>query len=239
MRLYFIRHGQSENNLNWDLTGSDTSRKPDPRLTPAGWEQARVTAEFLRAGCDHWDGEGAGEGFGFTHLYCSPMARALATGTVISQALQMPLHIWTDWHECGGIYHKDLDSGEYEIHPGLTRAEIQREFPAAIPDEHVRENGEQGWWNRPFEDEPGRVLRARRLVQELRTRHGGSTDRVAVVGHGGFYVRFVAALLNIEHTRPVWLHMDNTGISRFDFRENETALIYHNATQHLPARLIT
>jgi 2,3-bisphosphoglycerate-dependent phosphoglycerate mutase len=236
MRLYFIRHGQSENNLLWDQTGSDADRSDDPRLTQAGWEQARLTGEYLRAGSDLWDGEGGSVGFQLTHLYCSPMFRALATGTVISQAVRLPLRIWTDWHECGGMFLQDRTSGEFKIKPGMTSADILRHFPEVILDERM---GDSGWWNRPFETDEERVGRARRIVDELLVRHGGGDDRVAVVSHGGFYVRFVARMMEREDTRPVWLRMNNTGVSRFDFREKEHALVFHNTINHLPARLVT
>ena len=36
MRLYFIRHGQSENNALYTATGSDRERVDDPKLTEIG-----------------------------------------------------------------------------------------------------------------------------------------------------------------------------------------------------------
>ena len=47
MRLYYIRHAQSENNALWDQTGSDEGRKHDPSLTELGWEQAMRAAHFV------------------------------------------------------------------------------------------------------------------------------------------------------------------------------------------------
>jgi 2,3-bisphosphoglycerate-dependent phosphoglycerate mutase len=236
MRLYFIRHGQSENNFLWDQTGSDAGRSDDPGLTQAGWEQARLTGEYLRDGRDLWDGESGAERFQITHLYCSPMFRALATGSVISQAIRVPLRIWTDWHEGGGMFLQNRASGEFKVRPGMTRSDILRQFPEVVPDERIAENG---WWNRPFENDAERVLRAKRVVAELIARHGERDDRVAVISHGGFYVRFVARIMEREDTRPVWLRMNNTGVSRFDFMEKEHAIVFHNTINHLPARLVT
>jgi 2,3-bisphosphoglycerate-dependent phosphoglycerate mutase len=236
MRLYFIRHGQSVNNHLWDTTGTDEYRSEDPVLTLAGWEQARFVAVHLRDAAEPWDGKQGQDGFGITHLYCSPMYRALTTGNEIATALDLPLSIWTDWHEGGGMYLLDRETGKYIEKPGMTRDEIVTLFPRAIPDEHIRDNG---WWNRPYETHDLRIQRARRVTAALIDRHGGTQDRVAVVGHGGFYVRFAAALMNIDDTRPLWLRMNNTGISRFDFGEREFALVFHNLITHLPARLVT
>ena len=46
MELYFIRHGQSQNNANWE--NKDYQESPDPALTTIGHEQARLLAEFLK-----------------------------------------------------------------------------------------------------------------------------------------------------------------------------------------------
>ena len=43
-------------------------------------------------------------GFGFTHLYSSLMVRALATASYLSVALNVPLVVWEDLHEVGGIF---------------------------------------------------------------------------------------------------------------------------------------
>ena len=92
MRLYFIRHGQSENNALYDRTGSDDGRSDDPGVTEVGKEQVRLVAEYLRDCADPWDVESSGKGFGFTHLYCSLMFRAVATANVISQATGVPFN---------------------------------------------------------------------------------------------------------------------------------------------------
>lgn len=236
MRLYFIRHGQSENNALFDSTGSDDGRSDDPKLTEIGKEQCRFLAEYLRDCSDPWDGEPLGEGFGFTHLYCSLMFRAAATAHEISKTTGVPLVAWPDWHECGGMFLEDKIKGEFIIRPGMSRAELIENFPGIILN---GEETEQGWWNRPFETNDQRVIRARRVFHQLIERHGGSHDRVAVVSHGGFYMRFMAATLGLEEIKPMWFRMNNTGITRIDFRNEEYTLVYHNHITHLPLSLIT
>jgi 2,3-bisphosphoglycerate-dependent phosphoglycerate mutase len=236
MRLYFIRHGQSENNALYDRTGSDDGRDDDPKLTEAGKEQCQLVAGYLRDCADPWDGETSRKGFGITHLYCSLMFRSVATGYAISQAVGVPLTAWADWHECGGMFLEDKAKGEYIIRPGMGRKELIRIFPGIILNGEV---SDQGWWNRPFETDDQRVIRARRVFHELYERHGGSDDRVAVVSHGGFYMRFMAAVLGLEEIKPMWFRMNNTGITRIDFRNEENTLVFHNHVSHLPAHLLT
>ncbi len=48
MQLYYIRHGQSGNNLLWEQTGSNAGRSFDPELSPLGQQQAALVAEFIK-----------------------------------------------------------------------------------------------------------------------------------------------------------------------------------------------
>ena len=236
MRLYFIRHGQSENNALYDRTGSDDGRDDDPKLTEAGREQCRFVAEYLRDCADPWDREKEDGGFGITHLYTSLMFRAAATANIISKTIGIPLMAWRDWHECGGMFLEDKTRGEFIIRPGMARSELLEKFPGIILDGEV---SDQGWWNRPFETDDQRIIRARKVFHELLERHGGNEDRVAVVSHGGFYMRFIAAVLGLEVIKPMWFRMNNTGITRIDFRNEETTLVFHNHITHLPANIVT
>ena len=74
MRLYFIRHAQSANNALWDSTQSDAGRSDDPRLTPLGLRQASALCDAFARAADPLEGHGSPA---LTHLYCSPMTRAV------------------------------------------------------------------------------------------------------------------------------------------------------------------
>ena len=47
MKLFFVRHGQSENNALWSDTQSNLNRVSDPQLTEIGRKQVEASAEFL------------------------------------------------------------------------------------------------------------------------------------------------------------------------------------------------
>ncbi len=85
MRLFLIRHGESANNFLMQDTGYDhymRSRHVDPPLTELGERQAARLAEHLAANGHPEARHGQSPtqpnaGYGITHLYCSPMQRAL------------------------------------------------------------------------------------------------------------------------------------------------------------------
>jgi probable phosphoglycerate mutase len=70
MRLYFVRHGESEANLTRTFSNRDA---PHP-LTPLGREQAEALAARV-----------AGETI--DHLYCSPIQRAVQTAEIVGRRI--------------------------------------------------------------------------------------------------------------------------------------------------------
>ena len=154
----------------------------------------------------------------------------------VSEALDLPLVVWEDWHEGGGIFVIDEETGERFGQPGKTRSELAARFPQAQLPETLDETG---WWNRAHESMDLQVRRARRVIYDLIERHGGTDDRVAVVSHGGFYNFVLAELLGIKADNGFWFSINNTGITRFNFDLEGIGLAYANRLEHLPADLIT
>ncbi len=239
MQLYFIRHAQSANNLLWDKTGSGKGRSCDPALTDVGQQQARYLADFLLQGNPglSWNGRDAQNvaGFGLTHLYTSLMLRAVETGMILAEKLGLPLTAWPDLHEGGGIYLDD-DQENPVGQPGNNREYFESHYPKlGLPDTL----GPDGWWNRPFEPREDRPVRARRLLDELHDRHGGTEHRVAVIGHGGFYNHILAVLLNLPTKEGYWFVLNNAAITRIDFPGEWIDVVYMNRAEFLPRDMIT
>lgn len=246
MELYFIRHGQSQNNANW---GDPTYKEnPDPALTEIGREQACYVAEFLRetqtiSNQQAWNIQNR-LGFGLTHIYTSLMERAVHTAAPTARALGIPFSAWEEIHESGGIFGRD---GELKLKglPGKSRSYFEQSFPELSLPDHF--NGE-GWWNRPFETEEQCHVRAEGFLAELVARHGDREgqpeQRVAIFSHGGFFTHLMFAILNAPWRQAAfglksWFMMNNCAISRIDFRGAEVHIAYLNRTDHLPDHMIT
>ena len=107
---------------------------------------------------------------------------------------------------------------------------------------------ETGWWKRPIEAEEERQSRADQVFAELLARHrdreGQPEHRVALVSHGGFFMRLLSAVLQLpwrqaSHGLKSWFLLNNCSISRFDIHKDEITMVYINRTDHLPDHLIT
>lgn len=247
MQLYVIRHAQSENNALWTRSGADEGRVPDPALTDVGHDQAKRLADHLveldaQGPFDGYDPQNR-RGFHFTHLYTSLMTRAVQTGLYLSQALDIPLQSWEEIHEWGGIFEKDVETGERVGLPGPNRAYFAAQFPTLQLPDYL---GETGWWNRPFETaEQGRT-RTQAFLAQLMERHGDTEDRVAIVTHGGFTFSLLQTLAgfprmieSLASPRRIWFLKNNSALSRINFGEQNVDIIYLNRVAHLPTTLIT
>lgn len=239
MQLYFIRHGQSQNNQIWSASGSRKGRSSDPGLTELGLQQALALADFVHANravepANPFD-EVNGRGIELTHLYSSLMERAVLTGNAVAEKLDMPLYGLDEAHEGGGVYLEDEESGELVGQAGKTKEELTALTPRLV----VPEVNPEGWWNRPFEPREERVARAKRLLALMLDRHGGTDDKVAVFSHAAFFNYFMAAAVGLEHRPGLWFYLNNTGITRFDFKGEDHALIYANRVEHLESQLLT
>lgn len=240
MRLYYIRHAQSHNNALWEAKAPEDDRVEDPELTEVGRRQAEILARHL---CRRQPGRATTtydnqdlDGYEITHVYCSLMVRAVATGNEIARALGLPLHAWLDLHEEGGIYLKDRHSEALIGLPGKDRAYFADHYPQLIlPDEM----DDKGWWNRDFEDEPQRRVRAGRVLKALIEKHGHTQDNVVIVSHGGFYNQFIKALLKMPGDENVWFFMNNAAITRIDVGDDWWGISYQNKLDFMPPELVT
>ncbi len=239
MQLYFIRHGQSQNNQIWSASGSRKGRSSDPGLTEIGLQQALALADFVHAHqtvkpVNSYDNVN-GRGIELTHLYSSLMQRAVLTGNAVAEKLDLPLYGLEEAHEGGGVYLEDEESGELVGQAGKTKAEL-----AELTDRLVIPNiNPCGWWNRPFEAREDRVARAKRLLAVILERHGGTDDKVAVFSHANFFNYFMAAAVGLDQRPALWFYLNNTGITRFDFNGEDHALIYANRIEHLAPQYLT
>jgi 2,3-bisphosphoglycerate-dependent phosphoglycerate mutase len=246
-RLYLIRHAQSENNAIWDGSGDhQPGRKPDPEITATGHRQAEQLAAHLAhphsEPRQHPFREAAHARYDLTHVYCSLMTRSILTAEYIARACALPLEALPDIFEKHGIFEAD-EQGNLRGLPGPGKRYFRERFaglelPAGL--------GDEGWWNRPAEDEAAFLERMRGVVASLRERLDGSDDNIAMVAHGDFIDQFVNELMGVVRHRPNydthWVAnwtFHNTSISRIDFVDGAHNVVYLNRIDHLPNDLIT
>ncbi|GAB4319495.1 MAG: hypothetical protein Kow00117_09200 [Phototrophicales bacterium] len=246
MEIYLIRHGQSTNNA---LMQDQHLRVEDPELTDVGHQQVQQLVdhlthtqnpeELIRIQVNSAEREQRYP-YQFTHIYSSAMYRAMQTAYPIAQAFNLPLQIWLDIHEQGGIFLK-TEQGVIG-YGGKTRSEIMAEFENVIlPDEIT----ESGWWDTTHgeEDLAGVYARAVRVSLELRARAQNKAhkdDKIALVSHGMFINTLLKALLDIVPSSRHHFWHNNTAFSRVDLLEGDIlALRYTNRVSHLPPQLMT
>lgn len=246
MEIYIIRHAQSENNA---LMEDQHLRVQDPSLTPTGFKQADCLSDFLvdatnleelvRHKVDAPERETPFR-HTFTHLYCSPMLRALQTTQPVAAKLGMTPEVWIDIHEHGGIFlEKD---GVATGFGGMTRSQILADFPDYVLPEAITEDG---WWNplNGMEHISQLYARATRVAGRLRARAQSpetKDDKVALVVHGMFIDALIKAFThNLPSDRYFHWHY-NTAITRLDLIEDGVVILrYANRVTHLPAELVT
>ena len=245
MELYIIRHAQSVNNALRD----QIDRVCDPHLTDLGRRQAARLAHHLanephpeqRHGHDPEETSvETVEGYGIVRLYCSAMHRSLETATSVGDAIGVRPEIWTDLHENGGIFLDHRDERGVVGYPGMTRAEIESEFPTAVVGDGVRA---AGWWDPAAgeEDWPTCQGRAIRVANQLwRWADDGFRGSVALVSHAGFMEALLKAMLDRLPGAILTIYHFNTAITRIDLRPgHELHLRYLNRVPHLPQELVS
>jgi 2,3-bisphosphoglycerate-dependent phosphoglycerate mutase len=223
VELYLIRHGQSTNNA---AAENPQTRVYDPPLTDLGRRQADNLAGYLR-------------GAGITHLYCSPMYRALQTTAPAAAALGMKAEIWVDVHEHGGMYLEE--AGAITGYPGRNRAQIADEFPAYIIPDAITD---AGWWDMRQGQESLSACygRAIKIAAELRRRAADRHDqreRIALITHGTFIDALIKALLNQLPALHLYYLHNNTAITRIDFDHERVLVRGINRVDHMPPDLIS
>ena len=225
MRVYLIRHAQSENNV---LTSETMHRrKVDPGLTELGYRQREALADYLAN-----EAEQGRDGFDISCLYSSAMYRSLLTAQPVSDALEMPAMIWPDLHEKGGLFLQQ--NGTVNGFAGMTRAEITSEFPGyRLPDTV----SEAGWYDASlgFEPETHSIYRAIKVAKDLGD--WSKTDAViALISHAGFLDILLKAIFGQSPSRPhdMSYYHNNTAITRVDYDGLRPILHYMNRIDHLP-----
>jgi len=147
--LFLARHGET----NWTRE-KRWQGHADPPLNARGREQARaLAAELADVLLDA--------------IYASDLRRAAETAAIVAEARQMDIS-----------FDSELRENDFGDWTGLTRDEVERQFPEGAL---RRKSGQKGWnGGESYEEMAGRVVRAGAAIAAAH-----SDERVLVVTHNG------------------------------------------------------
>lgn len=158
MKLYFVRHGESEANILHVIS----NRGWKHGLTEKGSEQSRQLAQKLATA-------------GISKIYTSPLRRAVETAQILALALGAPIEVTQALaeYDCGSLEGKS-DEQSWLLHRELHQAwTLHQKWDQRI------EGGES------FLDIQRRFMP---FIEQLTTDGYSSQAKVVLVGHGGTFI---------------------------------------------------
>jgi len=175
VRIYFARHGRSEANLLKVISNRGWKHP----LTEEGRAQAAALAERL-------------SGEGITHIYSSPVMRAVQTAEIVSQALGLPFTIEEALRENdNGSLEGRSDDAAWAIYDQAIAAWLAGETTARIADGETLEDIAERF--EPF-------------IHGLICEYGGTDARLLLVAHGGLYRAALPEVLEGIDRAFSWAH---------------------------------
>lgn len=189
MRLYFVRHGESDANVLRVFA----NRPGVHRLTEQGRRQAEALAESLT-------------GTPFAAIYCSPILRAVQTAEIIAQRLALPYQIDDALRE--------YDVGALE---GQSDAASWAQYQAGFAAWMAGENWDCGIaGGESYEAIRARFLP---FIRRLEAVYQDTDHNLLLIGHGGILSCMLPLLLaNIDHAFCRTSRIPNTGYIMAELR---------------------
>jgi broad specificity phosphatase PhoE len=193
VKLFFVRHGESEANL----IGQISNRGLKHGLTEKGRRQAAALADYLK------DQDAL-------QVYASPLLRARQTAEILAGALGIPCEMTDALREFDcGVAEGRRDAEAWKLHAGIMDAWLLRsEWDARI------EQGES------FND---MRLRFVPFIEKLVQTHAAQPGAIILVGHGAVYYCMLPLVLKnidfgfivkhgIDHTMPILVEPGPDGL---------------------------
>lgn len=167
MRLYFVRHGESEANLLREFSNRNFEKHP---LTPLGRQQAETLAARLRD-------------TPFSEIYSSPLLRARQTSEILALGRNLSVQIAPELRE--------HDAGDFEgRHDPEAWKQYQTMFEAWIQNQAFEERPPGG---ESFVELRARFVP---FLERVVAKHAGTDANVLFVAHGGIYHALLPVVLD-------------------------------------------
>ena len=213
MKIIFVRHGESENNVisedKADVENSrdfELRRSADPSITSLGRSQVARAGERL-----------AQRGLSVERVYCSFLQRALQSAEILCSFLpSAAIHLDADRFEVGGCYKLGDASNEFRVVRGITPREAMARFPGVVIPKEYSDSVDDAWYRgttkETWSEGVARAHRVMRWMQGLALER--PTGAHVVVAHGDF----LNALVQIaDPTREgKYFPFANGSLTRFD-----------------------
>lgn len=170
MRLYFVRHGESEANILMEFSNASNEHP----LTANGLEQARAVASSL-------------SGLAVKRVYSSPVLRAAQTAQIIAESLPAPVEYNEALREWSvGTYEGTRDPAGWALH-----RQVQEDWFWRNRLESKMPGGES------FLEIKARFVP---FLENLDLQEQVENDCFVLVAHGGLYLAMLPLVLpNIDH----------------------------------------
>ena len=219
MKLFIIRHAQSQNNAL-----PTAQRVPDAPLTELGLSQARHLVQWAQQAQFH-------------ELLTSPFRRTLQTSQMIYAASDANWSTWTQLHEQGGCV-SGIDEASFQGEPGMTREAIEREFPGCLVSADI---DDQGWWkSQPRETDLQLEERVIAVKERILTEFGAGERNIACVTHADFSQKLILALLGDDADNPpADRALLNASVTSFTIDVNQVQMDGYSNVDHLPSELVS
>jgi 2,3-bisphosphoglycerate-dependent phosphoglycerate mutase len=210
MNIFFIRHAESTNNTVLYFRKSLEERVADPPLSDLGHRQAQALGQFLAQNR---------EDFAFDRIYISPFLRTLQTAAAFTHLYpDAPKIVWSGIHEYGGCIHIDPHTEERLGRPGMTRSQIQTQYPDYQLSAEITE---EGWYFLPgYEPHETARSRAQHVMQTMIEQFGKTDKKIAFVSHWDFHIYFANAILGLDGSNRTRVAISNTGMSHYHYAED-------------------
>jgi broad specificity phosphatase PhoE len=166
MRLYFVRHGQSEANVLREFSNSGVKHP----LTSLGVEQAGWLAQSLA-------------GQQFAQIYSSPVLRAEQTAEILAQTLHAPVEVTESLREWSvGVLEGTRDESGWALHQA-----VQEDWFL-----HGRLGSKISGGESYLEIRSRFVP----FIEDLLQAGQGRAEQVLLVGHGGLYIAMLPEIFS-------------------------------------------
>ncbi len=210
MRLFLIRHGESESNANWDQVVE--SSQLNAHLTEVGREQAKKLGEWMSENIPHVD-----------VIYTSSLHRTIETAAHLEKVYGLK-----------SIIDHRIREGGYSYRSG---APIEDELLPIHKQDNFHADPFSPFASHPPGVESFNDLRTRvgNFIQDVIKKHSGQT--VVVVMHGWVLNAFLDHVFNVGSHRSADIYAQNTSITYLEyvhpFRKGPWRVYFVAQTPHM------